>query len=37
MLKECGVDVAEAVHGGGATFFTFRDPDGNLLETGQVP
>ncbi|HEY0875009.1 MAG TPA: VOC family protein [Vicinamibacterales bacterium] len=36
LLAGRGVDVGPLAGGGGVTFFTFRDPDGNLLEACQV-
>ncbi len=36
LLQERGVAVGEVVDNGGVTFFTFRDPDDNLLEACQV-
>ena len=36
LLTVRGVDVGPLVDGGSVTFFTFRDPDGNLLEACQV-
>jgi catechol 2,3-dioxygenase-like lactoylglutathione lyase family enzyme len=36
VLRDRGVAVGEVVEGGGVTFFTFQDPDGNLLEACQV-
>ena len=36
LLAGRGVEVGPIVDGGGVTFFTFKDPDGNLLEACQV-
>jgi catechol 2,3-dioxygenase-like lactoylglutathione lyase family enzyme len=36
LLRDRGVIVGDVVDSGGVTFFTFRDPDGNLLEACQV-
>jgi catechol 2,3-dioxygenase-like lactoylglutathione lyase family enzyme len=36
ILCERGVALDEVVQGGGVTYFTFRDLDGNLLEACQV-
>ena len=36
LLRERGVDFGEVIEGGGVVYFTFRDPDGNLLEACQV-
>jgi catechol 2,3-dioxygenase-like lactoylglutathione lyase family enzyme len=36
LLTGRGVDVGPLVDGGGVTFFTLRDPDGNLLEACEV-
>jgi catechol 2,3-dioxygenase-like lactoylglutathione lyase family enzyme len=36
LLAGRGVDVGPLVAGGEVTFFTFRDPDGNLLEACEV-
>lgn len=36
LLRDRGVVVGELVDSGGVTSFTFRDPDGNLLEACQV-
>jgi len=32
LLRDRGVDIGQVVDSGGVTYFTFRDPDGNLLE-----
>lgn len=36
LLLERGVPVGEVIEGPGVLYFTFRDPDGNLLEACQV-
>ena len=36
LLAVRGVDVGPLVDGGAVTFFTFKDPDGNLLEACEV-
>ncbi len=35
-LRDRGVAVGPVVESGGVTYFTFEDPDGNLLEACQV-
>lgn len=36
VLQDRRVAVGDVLDGGGVTYFTFRDPDGNLLEACKV-